>query len=297
MRTSYMVIPLLLVAVAGCSKEDSAKEAVAADAAASNATSEATADSISSGKADEAAPPSIGARVAPGVAFEYRYNFGLPADNIPAAQEAHAALCERMGIVHCRVTGMHYNKAGDGQLEASLNFKLDPAMAHSFTREATDAVEKADGKLIDSLINGEDAGSGIVANDRNATQINAELAKIDAQLKIPGLSKEVRSRLVEEAGDLRAQLRELGDERGAKVESLATTPVNFDYSANEAIFGFDNRSPVQQALRTSGGSFTTMLSFLIIAIGALAPWAMLGGAIFWLVRRLRVKKVVDAAGE
>jgi hypothetical protein len=297
MRTSYMVIPLLLVAVAGCSKQDQSNDMAAADAAASNAASEVTADTMTGSEADEAAPPSISSRVAPGVAFEYRYNFGLPAGNIPAAQEAHAALCEKLGIVHCRVTGLHYQKSDNGALDASLSFRLDPALAHSFARDATEIVDKADGSLIDSLINGEDAGSGIVANDRNAAQINAELAKIDAQLKIPGLSKEVRSRLVEEAGDLRAQLRELGDERGAKVESLATTPVNFDYSANEAIFGFDNRSPVQQALRTSGGSFTTMLSFLIIAIGALAPWALLGGGVFWLVRRLRAKKVVEAAVE
>ena len=98
-------------------------------------------------------------------------------------------------------------------------------------------------------------------------------------------------------GELHGQLRALSNDRVAKVESLATTPVLFDYQPNEAIFGFDNRSPVQQALKTSGQSFQTMLSFVIIAIGALAPWALLGGAIFWLVRRLRPRKAVEVSTE
>lgn len=287
MRTLPTITPLLLLAVAACSQ---AANDQAADAAME------TAEDVTPTDAMTEAPPRIGANAAPGVAFNYLYNFGLPAANIAKVQEDHAALCGRMGIVHCRVTGMHYVKEGDGSITANMAFKLDPAMAHSFGRDATDMVEKADGNLTDSRIDGNDAGSDIVANDKAATQINAELAKIEAQLKIPNLSREVRSRLVEQQGELRERLRDLASDRDAKVESLATTPVAFDYAANEAILGFDNRSPVQKAFKASGQSFTTMISFVIVAIGILAPWAVLGGAIFWLVRRFRPKKA-GATGE
>ena len=292
MRIIKAALPMLFIAVAACSQKVPQDQSGKADMAAADMRTmdvqEAAAD---------AAPPKISANVAPGVAFDYRYTFGLPADNISAAQESHAALCERLGIVHCRVTGMQYNKVAGGGIEASLAFKLDPAMAGSFARDATDIVEKADGSLTDSAISGEDAGRQIVEGDRNKAQIEAELARIDVQLKIPNLSKDVRARLVEQAGELHGQLRALSNDRAAKVESLATTPVLFDYQPNEAIFGFDNRSPVQQALKTSGQSFQTMLSFVIIAIGALAPWALLGGAIFWLVRRLRPRKAADVSTE
>ena len=327
MRKLTLTVPLLFVAVAACSKsadtdphkvqvndvqsaDVAANDAVfeaekamrapgtaadAADVAANDAMFDAEKAMRAAGTAADAADlatpsPAISANVAPGVAFDYRYSFSLPANNISAAQEGHAALCEKLGIIHCRVTSMKYNKSGDGAVNASFAFKLDPAIAHSFARDATELVEKADGTLSDSLIGGVDAGSQIVEADRNKTKIEGELAKIDVQLKIPNLSKDVRSRLVEQQGVLRGQLQELANDRDTKVESLATTPVQFSYLPNEAIFGFDNRSPVQQALRTSGSSFSTMLSFVIISIGALAPWALLGGAIFWIVRRLRAKK-------
>jgi hypothetical protein len=241
--------------------------------------------------------PSISNNVAPGVAFDYHYSFALPRERISDTQERHAALCEKLGIVHCRVTGMTFNKTGDHDIEASIAFKLDPAMAHSFARDATEIVEKADGTLADGHISGEDAGSQIVAGDRSTAQIEAEIAKVEAQLKIPGLSKSVRSNLVEQAGELRNQLRTLASDRAEKVESLATTPIQFAYAPNDAIFGLDNRSPVQRALKASTSSFTAMMSFLIIAIGALAPWAALGGLIFWIVRRVRGRKPVVASPE
>ena len=291
MRKLNVAIPLLFIAVAACSKQAADTSSPTANAAETmSADASASTDRAMSSKDELPPPPNIGANVAPGVAFDYQYSFSLPADKISTAQEGHAALCEKLGIVHCRVTGMQYNKTGNGEIEASLGFKLDPAIAHSFARDATDLVERNDGTLADSQIKGEDVGSQIVEGDHNKTQIEAELAKIDVQLKIPNLSKDVRSRLVDQQSELREQLRQLGTSRNAKVESLAITPVQFSYLPNEAIFGFDNRSPVQQALRTSGSSFSTMLSFVIISIGALAPWALLGGAIFWIVRRLRAKK-------
>ncbi len=296
MRTIRMAVPLLFIAVAACSQKAAEQESNAGDVAAADTRSAAVSESAADA-AGEASPPKISANVAPGVAFDYRYTFGLPAEKISAAQEGHAALCERLGIVHCRVTGMQYNKSGDGGIQASLAFRLDPAMAGSFARDATDLVEKADGSLTDSVINGEDVGSQIVEGDRTKVQIESELAKIDVQLKIPNLSKDVRGRLVEQQGELRGQLRALSGDRDAKVESLATTPVQFSYEANEAILGFDNRSSVQQALKTSSGSFQTMLSFLIIAIGALVPWALLAGAVFWIVRRLRPRKAAEAPAE
>ena len=210
MRKLNVAIPLLFIAVAACSKQAANTSSPTADATDVMASeSAAGADQISSSNDELPPPPNIGANVAPGVAFDYQYSFSLPADKISAAQEGHATLCEKLGIVHCRVTGMKYDKTANGQIQASLSFKLDPAIAHSFARDATDLVERNDGTLSDSQIKGEDVGSQIVEGDHNKAQIEADLAKIDVQLKIPNLSKGVRSRLVVQQGDLREQLREL----------------------------------------------------------------------------------------
>lgn len=283
MRKSILLMPAI-AALAACSANDQSADAPQSE----SATEVAAADAVS----ERGAPPAprIGANVAPGVAFDYRYNFALPEKAISDVQSRHAALCESLGISRCRVTGMRYERADDGKIDANLDFRLDPALAHSFARDATEIVESADGRLADSRIAGEDAGTAIVANDKSIVGIDAELARIDAQLRIPALSKDVRGRLVEEAQRLRAEKSELTRERGDKVESLATTPVSFEYASSDGVLGMDDRSPFNRAARTSSASFMAMIETVLTVTGVLAPWALLGGGIWWIVRRLRAAK-------
>lgn len=286
MRAKCLIVPLL-IAIAGCSQNPNDKEEANQTAPATDSVA-ADASAIS----EEAGPPDIGANVAPGVAFQYAYSFALPEANIARVQNEHAAQCEKLGIIHCRVTGMTFQKQSGEALNAQLSFKLDPAMANSFARAASDIVARADGSLSSSNVTGNDAGSDIVAADRSKAALAADLAKIDVQLKIPGLSRQVRGRLVEEANSLRVQMREIAEKRDSDVESLATTPVVFTYADNAAILGFDSTSPVQQAIKSSTASFSAMFSFVTLAIGVFAPWLLLGLGIFWIVRRVRAKFVV-----
>src|SRR4051812_40828858 len=64
-----------------------------------------------------ASPPPASVRVAgssvdptaaPGVAFNYRYAFHVPAVRLAEVQERHAQMCERLTIAHCRITGLLY---------------------------------------------------------------------------------------------------------------------------------------------------------------------------------------------
>jgi hypothetical protein len=284
MNRSLAILPLLALAAA-CSQADTKTE----DAPV------ATESAVSTDAASEGADaPRIGANVAPGVAFTHSYNFALPQTAIYDVQSRHAALCESLTLRHCRVTGMQYDRSDDGSVSASLAFKLDPALTGSFSRDATGLVEKAEGRLADSRISGEDVGTGIVANDKGLAAIDAELAKIEAQLRIPNLAKDVRGRLVERGNDLRAERRSLGGERENKVESLATTPVSFAYAASEGVLGMDPRTPVARAMATSMASMKAMIEVVLTLGGALAPWALLGGGIWWIIRRLRAKPIASA---
>src|SRR4051812_15014720 len=58
-------------------------------------------------------PPEISPPAAPGVAFNYRYAFRLPANRIGQIQEEHAAACEKLGAERCRITGMLYRLVND----------------------------------------------------------------------------------------------------------------------------------------------------------------------------------------
>jgi hypothetical protein len=229
------------------------------------------------------------------VAFDFRYGFSLPERRIASVQEEHAALCGRLGITHCRVTGLSFRKVRDGDIAASTQFRLDPALALGFAKDATALVERAEGKLETSQVEGDDAGQAIVAGDKSADGVRAELAKVDAQLRIPGLSKDARSRLVAQSGEFRGQLRELATKRDANVESVATTPVNFDYEAS--VSGVALGDPLKQGLGASATSISALLSFLALALGVAGPWVLLVGAVWWAIRKWRIRASAVAVSD
>ena len=132
-------LPLLIpvvVALAACSpSQDSepAREPSSADQPAmDSADFEASESSADLRSSRAPAAPGIVPTAAPGVAFNYRYGFRLPAQHIAAVQRQHAAACEKLGIDRCRITGMHYRLVNDRDIEGMLAFKLDPMIARKF---------------------------------------------------------------------------------------------------------------------------------------------------------------------
>lgn len=235
--------------------------------------------------AEQAGGPNISVTAAPGVAFDYRYAFRLPNARIQAAQETHAAMCEKLGVTRCRITGMRYSLVNDRDVSASLEIKLDPAIARQFGKDATKAVTEVEGMLVDQQITGVDAGSSIEQSNRGRAQLQDELDRVTRELGRPGLSSAVRDRLLSEAASLRSQMRALGDQKAAAEESLAKTPMAFYYGSGKAIPGFDEPAPLKDALNRAGYNFLAAIGFLIIAIATLLPWLVLIGLAVWVYRR------------
>src|SRR5918998_126324 len=162
--------------------------------------------------AEQAAGPNIAVSAAPGVAFNYRYAYRLPNARIAQAQEAHAGMCEKLGIARCRITGMRYSLVNERDVSASLELKLDPAIARGFGKSATKVVTDAQGMLVDQQISGIDAGASIERANRGRAELQDDLDRVNRELSRPGLSNVVRDRLLSEAAGLRAQIRALGEQ-------------------------------------------------------------------------------------
>ena len=276
------VVTLVLLSVAACSPEKQNSDE------AFKPQHEAATESVSdSDSASRSAGPAITVSAAPGVAFNYRHAFRLPAQQIAGVQEQHASACEKLGINRCRITGMRYRLVNQHDIEGMLAFKLDPIIARQFGKTAIEAVTRADGMLVDSEITGVDAGSAIKGADRDLAQLNEDLRKIEAQLARPGLPVAERTRLEAEAQQLRQSIRATRHTREEHDESLATTPMTFTYGSGDLVPGFDTRSPLRQALRSAGENFIAGATFLLILIVTLLPW-LLVASLGWLAfRRFR----------
>ena len=237
--------------------------------------------------AEQAGGPNINVSAAPGVAFNYRYAYRLPNSRISAAQEAHAAMCEKLGVTRCRITGMRYSVVNERDVSASLELKLDPAIARAFGKDATKVITDAEGMLVDQQISGVDVATSIERANRGRAELEDELERVNRELARPGLSNAVRDRLLSEAASLRSQIRALGEQKSADEESLAKTPMAFYYGSGKTIPGFDEPAPIKDAFARAAYNFMSAIGFLIIALATLLPWIVLIGAGIWAYRRWR----------
>jgi hypothetical protein len=231
------------------------------------------------------APPAIAPTAAPGVAFNYRYAFRLAGERIAAVQEQHAAACEKMGIARCRITGMSYRLVGNRDIEGMLAFKLDPAAAREFGRRGIEAVNRAEGMLVDAEITGEDAGARIAAATRAEGQLDEELKRIEAQLARPGLRAAERAELQIQAQQLREQVRGTRGEKTEQQESLARTPMVFKYGTGDLVPGFDGRPRLKQAMQQAVDNLLGGALWIAVALITLLPWLLLIGLGVWAFRR------------
>lgn len=219
--SNALVTLTVALALVACSQEKSEDAAATATDAAAPATSAGDAAST------RHAGPDIGGIVAPGVAFTYAYTFTLPADAISGVQQQHAAACERLGAARCRVTGMRYDQTEADQVQAGLDFLLAPDLAHRFGSEGIAAVERADGKLENATVDGENVGDAITLSQQDSAVAAAEITRLEARLKAKGLTSAERVELTRRVESLRGEQRDQVSDRRSKEAALASTPVRF----------------------------------------------------------------------
>jgi hypothetical protein len=271
------LVILLLLSAAGCGQQQEGS----GPGSAQNSTEMTTAD-----VAEAPAGPNIAVTAAPGVAFNYRYAFRLPADRVQPLQEEHASACEKVGIERCRITGFRYQLIGD-DIQAMLAFKLDPSIAREFGKQGIASAVRAEGMLVDAEISGEDVGSKIAVARRGEGEIDEELKRIEAQLAQPGLRGSERAELQLQAQQLRERMRASRASRTEQQESLATTPMVFHYGSGDLAPGFRGRPSFARSLDEAIDNFLGGLAWIFVALVTLLPWALLAGLLFWGGRKLR----------
>ena len=281
MRRSLPLLVLLLAGTASCgggsnrNPQDQQPRGIVADSntvATDVAPPAPQAESATSAQGRAVAGPNVSPTAAPGVAFNYQYSFALAAQRVAELQERHAAMCEELTVARCRITGMHYQVLGPDDIQARLELKLDPAVARSFGRRATDAVLQADGMLTANEISGVDAGGQIRQAGQDITRLRADLTRIEQQLAGRSLEPEERAELQAQAEQLREQIRALGDQRQAQQESLATTPMVFNYGSGDLVPGYQPPQSLGEALGHAWSDFKEGATAVLAGLIRAAPW-------------------------
>jgi hypothetical protein len=218
--------------------------------------------------------PGIVPTAAPGVAFNYRYGFRVPDASISAAQEAHAAACEKLGLSRCRITGMTYRLDDRDRVEGTLNLTIDPLLARAFGRDAIAIVEKQEGRLRYAEITGEDQNPVLDEAARQQGSGSDAIAKLEADFAKAKTENE-RVQLREQIRQMREQIEMAKRTAAASEAQVQRTPMSFLYAGSGASGRGFTENPAREAWYLFTDSLAAMVAIVLKALALVLPWLVL----------------------
>lgn len=237
---------------------------------------------------DTSSPPNIAPTAAPGVAFNYDYEFNLPDERISASQEAHASACEKLGPSRCRITGMSYSVDQDERVTAELDLNVDPLIARQFGKSAQQLVESNDGKLIRLEMGSSNEGQAIEQARKQSNDRSAQIAQLQEELAKTKPGTAARTNLLSQIQALQQQASEQSRAVEASQAALAGTPIAFHYYGRGGVPGFRG-NPVREAWHTFITTVVWLVGILLQALAVLVPVGLLLGLFIalWRTRPMR----------
>lgn len=292
-----LIVFLMLVAVAGCSKNsDSAasgnlttidlKEAPSAAEAAS-APSEGGGGNASIDPA--AIPVSV-----PKIAYVYDFGFRIGADEIPALQRRHADLCEKQGPNVCRVLEMRQSGEEGDYARGSLSLAVAAPRARTFGAQLAKSANEVGGKEVSSSISGEDLSKQIIDTE---ARLRARSLLRDRLMEVLATRKGTVAELVEAERGVAQVNEEIDQARSWLAEMLQRVDfsrVNISYASGSPSGG-GFVAPIRSVVGNIGSILGYIFAMLIAAITVAVPLALTGWGLRLAWLRFRPQKPDQSA--
>lgn len=287
MRKALMLASAGLIVLAGCSPatdkaEDYSTEAAPAAEAAAEAPADALADSGTTARMVDPRPAPL-VPVAQ-IAYAYSYALSLPRDRGAEMMSRHELACVSAGPGYCQVISARADWAAR-EPGGRLELRGQPEWINRFRGGLALDARNAGGRLDEAVTDGEDVTRDI---DTVATgaQTTASLAERIRQLQArSGGTMAQRLEIERDLAELQQQydaqqiaLRALND----RVRSARLT---LDYRQGGVMAADSPTRPVARALGDAFGLSMGMLAILITAGSVLLPIVVIGGTVWWAVRR------------
>lgn len=179
----------------------------------------------------------------------------------------------------CRITGLGYSVDGQGDVNASLSFKLAAPLARGFGRDSVKRAEKIGATLTGAEISGTDVAAEAAATGSDRDDISAERTRVDRELARTDLKGPEREQLRLQQAALIEQARNAGTNAAAQRDSLANTPMRFSYRTGRGT-GLVDR--LRDAGDTALGSIGLTITAVLWLLAALGPPFLVMAALFLL---------------
>ena len=288
MRKGLMLATAGLVVLAGCSPASDKAEEYSSEAA--TAAAEAPADAATTNARDAAAPtPMVAPRpatLAPiaRIAYAYSYALSLPRDRGAEMMSRHELACVSAGAGYCQVISAQADwtaREPGGRLE----LRGQPEWINRFRSDLALDARNVGGRLDEAVTEGEDLTRGIDTVTTGA-KTTASLAERIRQLQArSGGTLAQRLEIERQLADLQGQLDAQQVELRALNARVQSARLTLDYRQGGMMAADSPTRPVARALGDAFGLSMGMLAILITAGSVLLPIVVIGGAVWWAIRR------------
>lgn len=281
MRKALMLASAGLIVLAGCSPASDKVEEYSTEAApAADAAAEAPAD---------AAPSTMVARPAPlapvaQIAYAYSYALSLPRDRGAEMMSRHELACVSAGPGYCQVISAEADwtaREPGGRLE----LRGQPEWINRFRSNLALDAQNAGGRLDTAATEGEDVTRGIDTATTGA-RTTASLAERIRDLQARrGGTLEQRLEIERQLAALQQQYDAQQVELRALNDRVQSARLTLDYRQGGVMAADSPTRPVARALGDAFGLSMGVLAVLITAGSVLLPIIVIGGALWWGIRR------------
>lgn len=277
----YVLLATMCLGLAACSKGSENRTA--------NLKTYDVAEPAASNFAPKPNAPAVAEPIAvsvPKMAYSYKYSFVLTGTSIAKAQEAHVALCDKLGPARCQVLAMDSEASDEQVAKASLKIRVASAIARQFGSQLEQAVAGAGGRAVSRSITAED-----VSKDMSDTAARLH----QRELLVARLTEVLRTRkgsvaeLVEAERSVAAAQEEIDQARswlGELQGRVAMSTIDIDYAAAAPTVEHVGGG-IGDAVSASGNLFVIGIGAILRMFIFLGPWLILGGLGWWGWRRFR----------
>jgi len=287
MRKAVMLASAGLIILAGCSPASEDPSRYSNDAATTEvAAAEAGAAPASASESRAVgAPPAPAARVAQ-IAYAYRYALSLPRDRGAELMSRHELACASAGPGYCQVITARADwtaREPGGRLE--LRGQAD--WINRFRSGLALDAQNAGGRLDEAVTDGEDVTRGIDTADTGAKTTASLAGRIRNLQARSGGTLEQRLEIERQLADLQRQYDAQQVELRALNDRVQSALLTLDYRQGGVMAADSPTRPVARAVGDAFGLSMGMLAILITAGSVLLPIVIIGGAVWWGLRRRR----------
>ena len=288
MHKALMLASAGLIVLAGCSPASEDKQALSPESASADAAAEVAADASTATGA--AAPtqafaprPTPLAPVAQ-IAYAYRYALSLPRDRGAEMMSRHELACVSAGPGFCQVISAQADwtaREPGGQLE----LRGQPEWINRFRSGLALDARNAGGRLDEAVTEGEDVTLGIDTATTGARTTASLTQRIEELQARRGGTMAQRLEIERDLADLRRQHDAQQIELRALNDRVQSARLTLDYRQGGVMAADSPTRPVARALGDAFGLSMGMLAILITVGSVLLPIVVIGGAVWWAVRR------------